>query len=88
MNLFQAVVQFLQLANEADEVPKLKGKSYSAFKIDRDGWAKLELIQRSQPDFATPVNPGPVQFSVAYLSSCMSSRSLHNYAMKAKQKCI
>jgi hypothetical protein len=34
----------VQLADDSEEVPKLKNKSYSDFKLSREDWAKIELM--------------------------------------------
>ncbi|KAF8805040.1 hypothetical protein BYT27DRAFT_7105690, partial [Phlegmacium glaucopus] len=39
-----ALNHFAQLADESDEVPNLKGKSYSDFYLRKRDWEKLELM--------------------------------------------
>ena len=34
----------MQLADDSEEVPKLKNKSYSDFKLSRDDWDRLVLM--------------------------------------------
>jgi hypothetical protein len=34
----------VQLADDSEEVPKLKNKSYSDFKLSRDDWDRLMLM--------------------------------------------
>jgi hypothetical protein len=41
----QGVNRFIQLADDSDEVPDLKGKAYAAFKLPSQGWSKMELMQ-------------------------------------------
>jgi hypothetical protein len=41
----QGVNQFIQLADESDEVPDLKGKSYTAFKLSPQEWTMMELMR-------------------------------------------
>jgi hypothetical protein len=38
------VSHFAQYADESDEVPKLKGKNYSDFYLQKHDWEKLELM--------------------------------------------
>ena len=43
--MFQAVQDFIRLADDSDDVPKLsKGRKYSQFAISDAEWAQLELI--------------------------------------------
>ncbi|KAG2029372.1 hypothetical protein BDR03DRAFT_880961, partial [Suillus americanus] len=41
---FQAVNRFTLLADESHEVPKLRKKSYSDFKLDRADWKMIRLV--------------------------------------------
>lgn len=41
---FQAVNRFTLLADESHEVPTLRNKSYSDFKLDRADWKKIRLV--------------------------------------------
>jgi hypothetical protein len=43
--IFQGVNHFVQLADDSDEVPDLKGKSYAMFKISPQEWTELELMR-------------------------------------------
>jgi hypothetical protein len=38
------VNQFIQLADDSDEVPKLKGKSYADFWLSVQEWTELDLM--------------------------------------------
>ncbi|KAF8148227.1 hypothetical protein B0H34DRAFT_267201 [Crassisporium funariophilum] len=40
----QGVVHFSQLADDSDEVPNLKGKSYSDFRLQKSDWARMQLM--------------------------------------------
>ncbi|KAG1798503.1 uncharacterized protein HD556DRAFT_1305965 [Suillus plorans] len=45
IRLRKGVNRFTQLADDSKEVPNLQGKTYSAFKLTQQEWAKLELIR-------------------------------------------
>ncbi|KIK36239.1 hypothetical protein CY34DRAFT_94742, partial [Suillus luteus UH-Slu-Lm8-n1] len=38
------VNRFIQLADDSDEVPKLKGKSYADFRLSVQEWTELDLM--------------------------------------------
>ncbi|KAF5370479.1 hypothetical protein D9615_009743 [Tricholomella constricta] len=40
----KAINHFVQLADDSDEVPTLRGKSYSDFRLGKQDWNKLELM--------------------------------------------
>lgn len=40
----KGVNHFVQLADDSDEVPNLKGKSYSDFRLRKQDWATMELM--------------------------------------------
>jgi hypothetical protein len=42
--LLQGISRFVQLADDSEEVPKLKNKMYSDFKLSRDDWDQLSLM--------------------------------------------
>lgn len=42
---FKGVNRFMQLADDSEEVPNSQGKTYLAFKLTQQEWAKLELIR-------------------------------------------
>ncbi|KAF8156025.1 hypothetical protein B0H34DRAFT_517919 [Crassisporium funariophilum] len=42
--LRKGVVHFSQLADDSDEVPNLKGKSYSDFRLQKSDWARMQLM--------------------------------------------
>jgi hypothetical protein len=39
------VKRFTKLADESDDVPKLRNKKYSDFKLSKFEWERLELLQ-------------------------------------------
>jgi hypothetical protein len=39
------VNRFIQLADDSDEVPKLKGKSYADFRLSAQEWMELDLMR-------------------------------------------
>lgn len=41
----QGINRFIQLADESDEVPNLKGKLYADFRLSAPEWAELELMR-------------------------------------------
>jgi DUF971 family protein len=40
----QGLDRFVQLADDSEEIPKLKNKSYSEFKLSWEDWKKIELM--------------------------------------------
>jgi hypothetical protein len=40
----QGINHFVQLADDSEDVPKLKNKMYSDFKLSRDDWNRLTLM--------------------------------------------
>ena len=51
----QAITRFTQLADDSDEVPALRNKKYSWFRISKDEWEQLKLLHEvmkvSPPSF-------------------------------------
>ncbi|KIK36413.1 hypothetical protein CY34DRAFT_94422, partial [Suillus luteus UH-Slu-Lm8-n1] len=41
----QGINRFIQLADESDEVPNLKGKLYADFRLSAPEWTELELMR-------------------------------------------
>jgi len=44
LKYYQGINRFIQLADERDEVPDLKGKYYGEFKLLPAEWSKMELM--------------------------------------------
>ena len=44
LKLQPAVTHFIQLADDSDEVPTLKGKSYAGFRLGKRDWMQLTII--------------------------------------------
>jgi hypothetical protein len=42
----QGINRFVQLADDSEEVPNLKKKSYSDFKLTRNDWDKITLMHK------------------------------------------
>jgi hypothetical protein len=43
--VYQGVNHFVQLADDSDEVPNLKGKAYSDFRLRKQDWARMDLMR-------------------------------------------
>ncbi|KAG2747615.1 hypothetical protein P692DRAFT_20736237, partial [Suillus brevipes Sb2] len=43
--IHQGVNRFIQLTDDSDEVPKLKGKSYADFRLSAQEWMELDLMR-------------------------------------------
>ena len=46
LTLKKGVNHFVRLADDSDEVPNLKGKSYSDFQLRKQDWARVELMHK------------------------------------------
>jgi hypothetical protein len=46
LELQPAVARFIQLADESEEVPTLKGKAYANFRLGKKDWEHLSLIHQ------------------------------------------
>ena len=44
LNHLQAIIRFVQLADESDEVPTLRNKKYSDYRLSKLEWDKLKLM--------------------------------------------
>jgi hypothetical protein len=44
-HLPQAVTRFVQLADDSDDVPDLRGKKYSDYRLSKSEWDKLVLMR-------------------------------------------
>lgn len=51
--LKKGVNHFVQLADDSDEVPNLKGKAYSDFRLRKQDWARMELMHEVLQEPAT-----------------------------------
>jgi len=64
--LLQGISHFVQLANDSEEVPKLKNKMSSNFKLSRDDWDWLSLmhevlcVRSIKPFFSTLCLPDAI----------------------------
>jgi hypothetical protein len=44
LTCFQAVNRFTQLADDSDDIPRLRGKKYSNFKLSKKDWDRLAIM--------------------------------------------